>query len=80
MWCRLGQMELSVRAQQELTAWVDGVDDFVTPSSTRWGEPWHCPVDRVPMTEANGYVRCPQCERALPEGLMYRLRRLHPHA
>jgi hypothetical protein len=72
-------MELSMRAHQELTAWVDGTDENVQPSDTKWGEPWHCPIDRVLMVEAGGYVRCPECDRALPEGLMYRLRRLHTH-
>jgi uncharacterized Zn finger protein (UPF0148 family) len=77
--CLRGEMMLSKYVAQGLKHIVVSNPIKPEPRMTRWGGWWHCPADGSQMTEESGLVRCYECGRFLPGGMIYNLIELHTH-
>jgi uncharacterized Zn finger protein (UPF0148 family) len=79
LYCTATEMDFSQVARQELTAVAERPPVEPEPSSVRWGGSWRCPADASLMSEADGHVTCPTCDRSLTPRLLYDLIEFHVH-
>lgn len=82
MVCPIGEMELSPHVQAELLRIAAGppLEPSSRTMSFRYGGGWRCPADGAHMAELDGYVKCGECGRCIPGGVLYQLIELHVHA
>ena len=78
--CLPGDMSLASGVERDLVqGFLDpGIQAPPKPWNLGMGGPWYCPRDGAAMSESDGILACPVCQRSLNEYL-YRLVELHPH-